>query len=513
MTDKLKEITQEIKAHDNWGVQCGSIEINGEKKSVTLFLVERKSGKLVNVNTIGSSQEALRARAVQITPIAQEKLSTLGLAVSNAYFGRFQESSATSYRILNNDEDVSQELTNDSVKELLDQTDGLLHSHEMITASTGMRAPEGRAVPHSPPKVPPSTTKTSRVSPAEDTSIAASVSSKPAQLDAIGPGLPNLGSTCYLNAALQLLMASGDFRAALRAINLNEMNIKNINTRQQKYQKWLIIALKRFVDKYEVLSLKAVIQKEEKTQLNEYVEQIWNSIKKIIENESPPSSGEKRSFEGQQDTTEAIDVITEAIEAALPKNSEHVPIAAEGEEIRRFDWIGLADSRLSEGASYTRENCLGRVSAIPKESISINIEKLMKKENLPEAFLNNSHELKIRIGLVNTAFVQMEVDGQMQRVRCNGQKMIKIKELPETLSFYSGIQYELTGIIVHRGPYLHSGHYVTIRKGLVDGEEKWINYNDSDISKQYDTLNEVMKTFRKYITPYVLLYRKKSSNK
>ncbi|AQZ09489.1 UBP14 (YBR058C) [Zygosaccharomyces parabailii] len=74
---------------------------------------------------------------------------------------------------------------------------------------------------------------------------------------------------------------------------------------------------------------------------------------------------------------------------------------------------------------------------------------------------------------VEWVFNNMDDDGELST------------ELPQNVSKSYGhstpVPYELTGIVCHKGNSVHSGHYVAFIRHLVNGQRKWVLYNDEKI--------------------------------
>ena len=61
-------------------------------------------------------------------------------------------------------------------------------------------------------------------------------------------------------------------------------------------------------------------------------------------------------------------------------------------------------------------------------------------------------------------------------------------------------RYTLKAFISHKGPFVHSGHYVAHIKTNVGGEERWVLFNDEKVVKADDeSVKELKKSAYLYI--------------
>lgn len=130
-------------------------------------------------------------------------------------------------------------------------------------------------------------------------------------------------------------------------------------------------------------------------------------------------------------------------------------------------------------------------STTSKKQISVDEEKLTSLMSMGFGDQVSTKSLILNNGNVEAAvewlFNNPDDDGIID-LDFNNDKMDinTLIEENEKLNNDKGAKYELLGVICHKGTSVHSGHYVAFIKKNIDGESKWVLFNDEKVALAVD---------------------------
>ncbi|QPG73520.1 hypothetical protein FOA43_000831 [Brettanomyces nanus] len=103
---------------------------------------------------------------------------------------------------------------------------------------------------------------------------------------------------------------------------------------------------------------------------------------------------------------------------------------------------------------------------------------------------------------VEWLFANPDDDGNIPKQPVKYDPAHKVKELEHMISNSS--KYQLLGVVCHKGTSIHSGHYVAFVKKQVEGEERWVLFNDEKVVLAgEESLKEIE------VSGYLYVYKRK----
>ena len=280
-------------------------------------------------------------------------------------------------------------------------------------------------------------------------------------------GLNNIGNTCYLNSALQMLLLNSSFCNLILNYNNGKSEILNI--------------LSNFIINYS--SCKRNIDKSITP----------DDIKNIIQNKYKMINGNQ-----QHDSNELIcclfDIINEEIK------NYYSPY--------HYNLYTIFGFNLESRIKCKLINCLDKSITSNKELIlNLNVKETLEesfndffeREVLSNQYTCNKCNIKsIASKRLNIKLYPNNLLICLKRFSFNNNCCSKINDhttVPLIIELSSNI-YKLQGAIIHSGSY-NGGHYIYI--GLVDNI--WYLFNDNDVSELKTNINDEL------LNSYLLYYK------
>ena len=312
-------------------------------------------------------------------------------------------------------------------------------------------------------------------------------------------GFKNLGSSCYINTALQMLF--------------HNKKINDIVLQSQSENP----IVKAYVELYQ-----SYLAKNTDTQL---IHNLVNEVNNIIKNKE-----DKFNVKKQNDSSEFVGKLMEVFTDTLGD------IFTKYTTIKMSNTITFADDIVIDNKNI---KCLDVKKPNILESKSIIVPVTKNDLDISNYMNNMVSGIKEEITDEDNLYqcVKYKIDGKNAK-KSDGEMRIpftrteQLMTTPDSLNLTIGVfgndllsktksnitvpntllvkdkKYLIKGIIVHYGKSMKSGHYTY----LSYENNKWYEYSDDDI-KEYDLLTEadsanVFKTNMKYPTPYMIYYEK-----
>lgn len=139
-------------------------------------------------------------------------------------------------------------------------------------------------------------------------------------------------------------------------------------------------------------------------------------------------------------------------------------------------------------------------------SVSVDAEKLASLTSMgfgeqisTKALVLNNRNVE---AAVEWLFSNPDDDGVLEAAAIGSAEKdteLLVKELESSFD-KSRLKYELVGVVCHKGTSVHSGHYVAFVKKIVDGEAKWVLFNDEKVVLAIaDNIKEIETTGYLYV--------------
>lgn len=250
-------------------------------------------------------------------------------------------------------------------------------------------------------------------------------------------GITNPGNMCYMNAAIQQLYNLDHFRELVMNDNSGDHKVNSI-----KYL-FSIISGREPEDADKVLEAAVTLgYKGKQEDYHEFIQSLSNIFEKYGMGLCLSSPF---SFNADLSGVSLQDILDHG-------NNMNLQLARE-----------FVRKKLNKGPEFSDED------------ISRDFDKLTEKENFECGDPLNVNPIEGQFGIT------------INRTYCDLKTMSNIKSnLPINVSDVvtkDGKNYALTGVVVHRGKFCNSGHYVSYKKSK-DG--KWYIYDDSRVSSVSD---------------------------
>ena len=220
----------------------------------------------------------------------------------------------------------------------------------------------------------------------------------------------------------------------------------------------------------------------------------------LPEDETDGREGSNRDFEVEFD----LQALNNLFEMGFTENRAKHALYATGNSGAEtaMNWLfeHMEDAQIDEPFK-TPEN--GDSSA---SSVSVDKEKLTSLASMGFAEKNSTKALILNNGNVEAAvewlFSNPDDDGILEAADAGlAAKDVDflVKELESSFD-KTKLKYELLGVVCHKGTSVHSGHYVAFVKKIVDGEGKWVLFNDEKVVLAIaDNIKEIETTGYLYI--------------
>lgn len=473
MTVSLKSIVQNINEKTRpLGKICGRLRIGEKTYTVTLFRLDRTSGKILPSR--GDAQ-AWEIQASKISDIVmrmlQENFPNPEAVPDKMFFGRFSSESqekATDYQQLIGEDEKALEEKN---KGYLDQIHDQIYSDRIITASGS-------------------------IGPSSHTTVNSSGLESSEKV--LPPGIRNTtGTQCYLNSAMQLLMESTYFHSALNEIE--SMGVNQINDEREKN---IVNALLSFRQKYN-----------SENPTHEELGGLVENIRKSVHDYQPGLC----IISAHDDSLSVVRVIYEV----LNKNSTCFPSSHKRNIYQKILEDGSEETIEYQSKSYILgELCdeshtpiflLNGPGSDIQEQLQHSLGDISLNPVVDEVI--ERYQSKLYGHCISFDQVPEELLFSIQGSRSSDGRLINI---PEEISFEelygenvrkaldqesSRACFELVAVISHRGTE-KAGHYISMKKQ----GSRWFLYNDSQVFLIDAIHNQLISSSA---MPYVLLYRKK----
>ncbi|MDR1591258.1 MAG: ubiquitin carboxyl-terminal hydrolase [Puniceicoccales bacterium] len=305
-------------------------------------------------------------------------------------------------------------------------------------------------------------------------------------------GLPNLGNSCYINSAMQLLFSIPEFRKAILSSEIwDRINVVKNSNMQVDEPNTQVIQVLRFL--FQCMNTKTVNLE--------------------VLRDCYPDLGYRGE---QEDCVEFMTAILNDIEAVLPELTK----------LFRYD----VQTTIS---SNSKAKVLSRFKSVRDEAmifhplpIDLFNAKVNTLENVLERAYNTPEDIEgwevIEKGIKIPAQripkiteIPAYMFFQIERFDWEGNKLDNPFDFPSKFDMkpycVKGIEgetsMELCGIIVHCGESIVEGHYFALVKNERD---EWIEFNDESVRNiKGDFIDGIYPMDGE--TPYILLYRKKNT--
>ena len=264
-------------------------------------------------------------------------------------------------------------------------------------------------------------------------------------------GFVNLGNTCYMNSALQMILRIDNFKQLFQSLNLQKNNLSNEELEEIK-------TLIDFNNKYHYSNEKI---------LNP------NEIKNLI-----GKKNKKFLKFNQEDSEEFINYLLDFIYEKLKKFGN--------KEITQFEQI--IESRINKAIKCKAMKCLTVSNTVEKmnlinlsltketDDLDSCLKELLKREKLENDsmyFCDNCKKLRIASKRLEFKSLPSDIIFSIKRYSSSLRKIDKKIDMPLEWK-----DYRLKGIVFHSGSF-GGGHYIYI--GM--DNNRWYIFNDSFVSE------------------------------